>query len=466
MRVPKKTCQVEIPGKLYFTCNNCNGRFASNWSLKRHTYKCNQTYKCVECNKDFQTLKMQNKHMDKCHTKVECDYCSVSIAHPKNMKRHIRSKHKGLIATKEKAFKIKDKYQCDECLKGYFDKSTLNRHKKQHYLPCEICGDIFDGKSKLNSHVISHENEKIIKVPNITSHIIIQRKQVHWANELECVHEIPITKLPMNKQTIKSILYMFEEIDKIMLIFTNRNQCVTEEDLTKHYERSTKKVFDTIIFRALLSVYPESLIIELINKKLHIQIDASSKPVTPSKLVKRKDILVDKLDMLNDENALYIDLVKLPEDNKSSYKNAMEILDDNIVKLSDEEEDNFNEVEHNKLSAFERIKLKIKHNSFLKRKRELKIRCMDWQFKRLGTLARTINSIYFFEQKKVMKMDILLEKIRYRKYCLVSIKSDLNRLIENSNGWLTLFKDMVKINSDMNINSVCELLQDGSQFKN
>ena len=71
-----------------------------------------------------------------------------------------------------------------------------------------------------------------------------------------------------------------------------------------------------------------------------------------------------------------------------------------------------------------------------KKKRENKMKHIDWQLLRLERLARLVNKIFLSEKKTALKLEFLEEKLIHS-----DIKSDLERLIKNSNGWLKTWKD-------------------------
>ena len=73
----------------------------------------------------------------------KCDYCDIVIDNSRNLKRHIRLKHKGLTPSKAKELEMRENskpvsvekkdFKCEYCGKTFSDKSTLNCHR---YFPC------------------------------------------------------------------------------------------------------------------------------------------------------------------------------------------------------------------------------------------------------------------------------------------------------------------------------------------
>jgi hypothetical protein len=86
-------------------------------------------------------------------------------------------------------------------------------------------------------------------------------------------------------------------------------------------------------------------------------------------------------------------------------------------------------------SGFERLKNIIEIKSMKKQKREKKMKQIDWQHQRLDRLARLVNQNFVSEKKTALKGEFLEEKLIHSDYSCSTVKSDLERLIQNSNGW-------------------------------
>ena len=100
---------------------------------------------------------------------------------------------------------------------------------------------------------------------------------------------------------------------------------------------------------------------------------------------------------------------------------------------------------------------KIKHNIKIKgnkkKMREDNFKKVDWQMKRLPSLARALNGIFVSEKKQVIKLETLLNKLNYSD----RLESDIQRLIESSNGWLSNQRRWVRKKQE-DINNVCKQL--------
>ena len=130
----------------YIKCSECENIFKSEKTLRQHKIKCKakQIYKCDECESSFKSYSEFSDHRIENHKTDVCDICESEI-HFKNIRRHMKTLHDGQTPAKY-AFDLKQKhdkkvnrYKCEECAKQFYDKSTLNRHKKRHMHKCDQC---------------------------------------------------------------------------------------------------------------------------------------------------------------------------------------------------------------------------------------------------------------------------------------------------------------------------------------
>ena len=70
--------------------------------------------------------------------------------------------------------------------------------------------------------------------------------------------------------------------------------------------------------------------------------------------------------------------------------------------------------------------------------------------KRLPTLARALNGVLFSEKKQVIQLETHLNKLNY----FDRLESDIQRLIESCNGWLSNHRGWVRKKQE-DINNVC-----------
>ena len=72
---------------------------------------------------------------------------------------------------------------------------------------------------------------------------------------------------------------------------------------------------------------------------------------------------------------------------------------------------------------------------------------------RLPELARAVHNVFVIEQKRVIKLDILLSKIKPSNILV----NDIQHLINSSNGWLKNYRGWIS-KQPKDINSVCKQL--------
>ena len=446
------------------TCEKCDGRFSLKRTLKVHIMNCFgvKTYSCKDCSETFAVYKHLHEHRQKFHTSSKCDYCDVVIANSKNLKRHIRLKHKGLTPSKAKELEMRENskrvyvekkdFMWEYCGKTFCDKSTLNRHSTSHAFPCNLCKKLFQSLSDLMSHMEIHETA--------SKHAsIIQGKKVVWADVIEEVKIIPVTKIPFNPNLSSKVMTMLDSLDKFMAIFGNRGESVRMEKFINMYEQGSKVRFQESVFRTIISIFPKSFKVELNKNVLNITFQGGAKP---SDVKERKVVLKSLLNEIENENARYIDLVELPEIRRERYKYAKETILDNIITFDDDTSQDIKDSEADDLpgmfsSKFEELKEKIKRKNLIKKKREQNFKQIDLQLKRMNKLTNLVNKIFLSESRSSLKLEFLIEKIKQCEYSSSSIGDDLNRLITESKGWLKTWRGWVKRKSSVDVKDVMKL---------
>ena len=466
MKTHIKSCKGEERKGKWFSCDQCGGKFSFETNLKRHKKTCSpQTeYICEECTECFVTLQEHYNHKRKYHSSLHCEHCDKKIANDKNMKRHYRLKHKGLTPSKAYRIKMRSKdnharvNKCEECGKSFYDKSTLNRHKKKHQIQCQKCGNICRCRIILKNKRKSPADVETKKKSNVIEHFTNTNKHVNWDNNLENVKEIPITKISFNLETSSRIKLMFEELERFMVFHGNRGQSIPMKKMIETYERNSKKNFDEQIFKALLTVNPEAYKIELNRNEVHIMMLGGAKP---SKMLVRQSKLREELSKLETEKPLYIDLAEIEEPKKIKYKSAKITIMENLMNFGDDVEDTEEMgVNQNKcISSYEELKKKIERKQCIKKKREKQMESVDWQLMRLPNMIRKINNVFLTEKKASLKTEDIITQIEFMGYSSNNIENDLERLIQNSNNWLTSAGGRIKRNSNMDINHVLNMFK-------
>ena len=372
------------------------------------------------------------------------------------MSKHLRLKHNNRSPSQTKQMeeifnsKINSKYKCHECDKSYFDKSTLNRHMKKHL---EVNSNL-----DIKQHHGSPSKNNKVPNSNIVSNTIIQKKCVLFADNLTEVKEIPITKLNIkNKETEVNMKQMFNEIEKIMQIYSNRCQLVTVSELVIQFEQITHKTFDNILFRGLLSVYPEAYSVKVIEKDRYLFMEGEKQRILPSTLKKREDNFKDLFVKLK-EDGLYVDLILLDEPKQIQYKSAKQVIKDNVAFIVEDFLENTQIKDNKKRLSFIEILGKVKENSEKKKKREEVFSQIDWQGDRVKYLARYINNAFLSERRSCIKKDRLFDFAINSGYSSSKIEKDFIRLINHTNGWISNWRGWCKRNSKTDINKVIQML--------
>ncbi len=180
-----------------------------------------------------------------------------------------------------------------------------------------------------------------------------------------------------------------------------------------------------------------------------------NKRVTPDTNENRMTHFKSSLDKRKMNKDTYIDLIMFPEAAKNIYKSAKQVLEENIEVFSSDESDGDENLNINEeTSQFSKIKEKIRKKSRKKQIRQQKFNNIDWQKKRLPSFARAVNTVFTLEKKSTLHLNQLLEKTTYES---VAKKSDLERLIQESNGWLKVQEGWVRRKSSQDINDICML---------
>ena len=436
----------------YIACVECKKKLKSKKTLKVHKLSCNPSnvYSCSECDNNFLTFSALTVHKQALHAKTQCDYCD-HVCHMTNLKRHIKNKHKGLrpsnSVNKVKTVKTEKVYNCEICARKYYDKSTLNRHVKSHSFRCVTCDKAFKDKKNLDEHILTHK--EVSNVMNCEK----ASKMVSCPDNFEDVAEIPKIKAPFNDEMVDKVLEIKQHTDKVLLIHKNRGQFMKVNDLKKYIESQTKRNLTDNMLKVMISLCPGHYAISMFKANVVIEMETSDKPVTPRTNDMRWSEFKKEIWHIHQKKEKCVDLIAFPEQQKYLYKSAKDLIEEHILKISDdEEEDAMNDENDN---HFERLLKKVKKKADKKARRGNRLKGIDFQKNRLPQLAREVNSVYRSDQKSCIKFEVLLSRISSGSD---SKRSDLERLIRDSNGWLKMYKDWVKRKPSVDINTVCSHL--------
>ncbi|XP_014234641.1 zinc finger protein 43-like isoform X1 [Trichogramma pretiosum] len=92
---------------------------------------------------------------DQVEAENRCDECGKGFCNKSNLIRHINIGHLGNVKEKKR--------KCDHCNKMFRDKDQLEKHVKVHKIPkhkCDHCNQMFQDKNQLEKHVQVHKSQK------------------------------------------------------------------------------------------------------------------------------------------------------------------------------------------------------------------------------------------------------------------------------------------------------------------
>ena len=115
------------------------------------------------------------------------------------------------------------------------------------------------------------------------------------------------SKIAFNSGTSASIKQMFSSIEAFMPLAANRNKSLKINEFKEAYENVSRKIFDELTFRALLSVYPEAYNVKVSGNILHVTFNGK---VKPNDLFKRKEAFIDMMNELDEKSPRYINLIE------------------------------------------------------------------------------------------------------------------------------------------------------------
>lgn len=143
-----------------FHCAICNKGVNTMQHLKRHERTHEKTFKCDKCHESFYKKQTLTHHKLSVHEKtLTCLVCDKTFARPYRLAQHNEKYHGESPA-----------YQCDHpgCFSNFKTWSALRLHVKTVHpkLECKICHKKCVGVKGLSSHMLSHDDTKMVKVWN------------------------------------------------------------------------------------------------------------------------------------------------------------------------------------------------------------------------------------------------------------------------------------------------------------
>ena len=175
------------------SCDVCGKAFLTIGIRNEHmktVHAVSKPFSCSQCDKSFSTAGIRKTHIRNIHSKddvlqLPCEECGKMFPHAKSLNQHVEVVHKSrrpspspcpqcakpvryLKTHLQHAHSTNRNFGCEECGKMFKSKSDVTDHKKSH-LPedikllmkskqmeknqCEICGQGFVDKTRLNRHI-------------------------------------------------------------------------------------------------------------------------------------------------------------------------------------------------------------------------------------------------------------------------------------------------------------------------
>ncbi|KAG7665898.1 PZF1 [[Candida] subhashii] len=143
-----------------FHCSVCGKGVNTPQHLKRHEVTHTKSFKCQyeDCSEAFYKHQSLRHHILSVHEKtLTCSQCNKTFNRPYKLAQH-KLRHHGDAPA----------YHCDHpgCFSNFKTWSALQFHAKQAHpkLKCKVCGKGCVGIKGLRSHMISHDEDKMIKL--------------------------------------------------------------------------------------------------------------------------------------------------------------------------------------------------------------------------------------------------------------------------------------------------------------
>lgn len=141
-----------------YECELCNKSFISKSKIRKHmdVHKNKDRPKrlCTICGLELCSTYNLNNHIRTVHgreRKFHCTLCDRRFSHSHHLKTHM-NRHTGVRP-----------FQCEQCVKSFFDKTTLREHIKSVHLnlkayACKICSRTFNRSGNMRAHMLKTHN--------------------------------------------------------------------------------------------------------------------------------------------------------------------------------------------------------------------------------------------------------------------------------------------------------------------
>ncbi|XP_061175186.1 zinc finger protein 845-like [Saccostrea echinata] len=151
-------------------CKICNKRFNYPYTLRNHHmlhHSEEYAFKCPHCPQQFKLKRYMTKHINDKHEEASkpkeksdmetCKICDTPYVSKVELLEHMKESHEHIINTHRKATDDPEKFGCARCHKVYNTVDDfiihVSNHRPKKKLVCDFCGNTFNTKSNLNTHV-------------------------------------------------------------------------------------------------------------------------------------------------------------------------------------------------------------------------------------------------------------------------------------------------------------------------
>ncbi|KRT78674.1 zinc finger protein [Oryctes borbonicus] len=198
-----------------YHCKICGAAILGKENIMKHAATLHNgqgAYQCQFCKKFFLRLNYLEMHRtygcsaNPHRSRPLCDFCGRKFCQPQKLKVHIKRMHSDMS-------EVLKEFQCKNCLKVLGSRAALQRHLKEVHqkqvdgaCACSKCGKMFQNKSNLKIHMLTHSGIKPFKCAEnncIAAFTTKQCLQFHYKK----VHGLTEDKMPKIE---RSIDYTFE----------------------------------------------------------------------------------------------------------------------------------------------------------------------------------------------------------------------------------------------------------------
>jgi len=235
-----------------FNCAECDSAFTSNYQLKQHVEAIHTNFKveCGECGGLFKTTTLQ-AHIRRIHKgikpKEQCkeEGCDKVFGSRSDLERHVMSVH------------MKWRAPCPECGKkvrmDMLTRHLKSAHRGLHHIKCDYCGQGFQNRKGLETHVRTHHKGTFVYCRATTKKGVECGKILHseegLIKHIECKHNLTNIACPECPAEVPTCYVL----NHIHAIHTNQEQkeCFVKgcdarikdvDELKKHVENHHKSV--------------------------------------------------------------------------------------------------------------------------------------------------------------------------------------------------------------------------------